>query len=96
MGLQFEEVKRIKEEFQRLYVFIKPYSDYTGGCGISKVGICDKAADNSVSEDLCIIVMLREPLPPNLSLPTEYRNVKVFTKIIGKITMEGLGNLDNL
>lgn len=88
MGLKFDEVKRIKEEFQKQYVFIKPYSDYTSGCGISMIKLLDKNAHCDVADDFCIIVFLRELLPKNLSMPTEYQNVKVFTMVAGKAHLE--------
>ncbi len=84
MRLKFEEVKRIKEEFQGLYVFIDPYSKYTNGCGISIVGLQDKKADSNTAKDFCIIVFLSKSLPQNLSIPIEYQNVKVFTMVVGK------------
>lgn len=84
-GLSFEEVKRIKEEFQKEYWFKEPFSVHVNMCGISKVGINDKNAPVDQKDDFCISVGLRNPLPLDISLPSEYQGVRVFVKVIGEI-----------
>ena len=84
-GLSFEEVKRIKEEFQKEYFFKEPFSAHVNMCGISKVGIKDKKCSADQKNDFCISVGLRSPLPPDLLLPSEYHGVCVFVEVIGEI-----------
>lgn len=84
-GLSFEEVNRIKKEFQKEYFFKEPFSAYVNACGISKVGIKDKNAPTDQKDDFCIFVQLRSPLPANLSLPGEYQSVRVLVKVSGEI-----------
>ena len=80
-----QEVKQIKKQFEQEYFLAQPYSEYVNMCGITKVGIKDKTAPVDTRDDLCIVVGLRKPLPKNLSLPSEYRGVKVFVQVIGEI-----------
>jgi len=54
-------------------------------CGISKVGIKDKNAPADQKDDFCISVGLRNPLPPDLSLPSEYQGVRVLVEVVGEI-----------
>lgn len=84
-GLSFEEVKRIKEGFQKEYFFKEPFSSYINMCSISKVGIKDKDALTDQKDNFCISVGLRNSLPANLSLPSEYQGVRVFVEVIGEI-----------
>jgi len=84
-GLSFEEVKRIKEEFQKEYFFKEPFSAHVNMCSISKVGIKDKEYSVDQRDDFCISVGLRSPLPPDLSLPSEYQGVRVLVEVIGEI-----------
>ncbi|MBI2121875.1 MAG: hypothetical protein HYT98_02015 [Candidatus Sungbacteria bacterium] len=87
MGLSFQEVERIKKQFERVYFFAAPYSEYVNMCGISKVSIKDKDKIAPIDEqgDFCISVGLCKPLPQGLSLPMKYCGVRVFPQVIGKI-----------
>jgi hypothetical protein len=84
-GLSFEEVQRIKEEFQKEYFFKEPFSAHVNMCGISKVGIKDKNSPADQKDDFCISVGLRNPLPSDISLPSEYQGVRVLVQVIGEI-----------
>lgn len=68
MRLSFKDVERIQEEFQKEYVFPSPWNTYVNMCGISFVGIQDKNARDEDTENFCISVGLRQPLPETLSL----------------------------
>ena len=85
MGLSFEDVERIKKEFEKEYFFKEPFSAYVDMCGISKVGIKDENAPANQKNDFCISVGLRSPLPPNLVLPEEYKGARVFVRVSGEI-----------
>ncbi|QQG45590.1 MAG: hypothetical protein HYW89_01545 [Candidatus Sungiibacteriota bacterium] len=85
MSLAFQEVERIKKQFEQEYFFAQPYSEYVNMCGIAKIGVRDKIVPIDVAGDFCILVGLRKPLPQNLSLPTEYQGVKVVVGVIGEI-----------
>ena len=85
MGLPFEDVERIKKEFEKEYFFKEPFSAYVNMCGISRVGIKDKNAPAEQENDFCISVGLRNALPPNLVLPGEYQGVRVLMQLIGEI-----------
>ncbi len=88
MGLSYKDVKRIKEEFEREYFFAQPYSEYVNMCGIGKAGITGQRAPIDSPGDWCIRVGLRKSLPPNLSIPTEYQEVKVITEVTGEIRIQ--------
>lgn len=85
MGIPFEDVERIKKEFQGEYLLRESYSEYVNMCGISTVGIKDKNAPADQEKDFCISVGLRSPLPPDLTLPTEYQGVRILVEVIGEI-----------
>jgi len=88
VGLPFEDVERIKKEFQEEYFFRESYLAYVNMCGISTVGINDKNTPTDQEKDFCIYVGLRKPLPPDLTLPEEYKGVRVLVKEIGGIRAE--------
>ena len=85
MGLPFEDVERIKNEFEKEYLFKAPFSAYVNVNSISKVGIKDKNAPAEQKNDFCISVGLRNALPPDLVLPEEYQGVRVFLRVSGEI-----------
>lgn len=85
-GLSFEEIKRIKEEFQKEYSLKEPFLAHVNTCGISKVGIRDKNAPADQKEDFCISVELRNPLPSDIALPREYQGVRVLIEVIAEIS----------
>lgn len=85
VGLSFEEVTQIKEEFQKEYFLKEPFSVYINMCSISTVGIKDKNAPADQKKYFCICVGLRNPLPSGISLPSEYQGVRVLVEVIGEI-----------
>ena len=85
MGLPYQDVQRIKEEFVRRYYLVEPYLDYVRMCGISKVGLWDNAVSPDEKDDLCFVVGLLKQLPSALALPQEYEGVKVFVTVVGEL-----------
>ncbi len=84
MKLTDEEVKQIKEEFQKKFVFCEPYSKWTNSCGISSVGIKDPTAPDAVKNEPCISVGLRKPFPESIVFPKEYRGIRIFVTVYGE------------
>lgn len=84
MSLTLDVVKQIKGEFQHDYGRL-PYSDYINSYGISKVGIQDGHSMDPDKDDLCISIGLSKPMPAHLTLPSTYKGVRVFTKVVGII-----------
>ena len=41
--------------------------------------------DGETLDDLCLSVTLRKEAPQELKLPSEYRGVRVFYKVVGEI-----------
>lgn len=66
-------------------MFKEPWKEYINLCAISTVGIQEKTITEKI--ELCITVGFRKPLLPDLSLPSEYKGVKVFTRVIGEISL---------
>ncbi len=85
MKLTNKEVKQIKKEFQKKFVFCEPYSEWTNACGISSVGIMDPLAPDAMKGEACISVGLRQPFPEYVDFPKEYKGVKIFTRVIGEL-----------
>ena len=83
--LSFEELKRIKNEFQRKYLFNEPFLSYFSICGISKIGDLVENSPNDEKDNFCIHVGLERALPAHLSLPFEYENIRVIVEVVGKI-----------
>lgn len=82
MGLSFEDVAKIKGEFEIEYWFCEPWIHYVNGCGISKVGTKDKMRKHvSESENWCMSVYLKKSLPADLFLPDVYKGVRVFVEV---------------
>ena len=87
-GLSFKEVERIKKEFEREYFFKEPFSPHVNMCSISTVGIKDKNSPVDQRNDFCICIGLRNALPPDISLPSEYQGVRVLEEVIGEILLQ--------
>ncbi len=85
MSFSLEDVKQIKKEFQKEYWSTEPFEEYITACGISQVSVYDGNAPANELDDWCISVGLLDSLPQGISLPTEYKGVRIFTKVIGEI-----------
>ncbi len=87
MGLSIEEIIKAKEEYVKDYFEKNPYKSYINGVGISnlkvRVGKEEiKLKGGETLEDYCLNVFLIKALPEGLTLPLEYKGVRVFYKII--------------
>ena len=65
--------------------FAEEYKIYklSGMVGVSSVGIYD--ANDSQNRNLCIVVNWQKKSPQNALLPLEYKGMKVFYKVVGKV-----------
>ncbi len=84
---QFQEARELKEAFRQEF-WKEPWSAYIKGTGISRVRRQDPTATSNL-EDFCLAVTLKEALPNDLYLPTEYsangKTIKVYSKVVGEI-----------
>lgn len=79
--LTCEEVDRIAEEFCKEYQDEEPFSEYVNGVFIAELSFeCDGAPATCKEKDFYISVQLRKPLPDGLSLPSEYKGVRVIVE----------------
>jgi hypothetical protein len=76
-----EQVKEAQNAF--IYQFMNDAYE-VNGCWISEVGN-DKNAPADEVNHLCLYVHLRKPLPEGLTIPSEYRGVRVFIGGVGEI-----------
>ena len=92
MGLSSSEVKKVKEEF--LDGYIKPeLKIYAPTCGISNLHVMKvwrhrtfDLKDGESLEDLCLHVSFGEkPSTDTFPFPDEYKEVRIFYSVIGKI-----------
>lgn len=83
MGLTRQEVKALAKRFYKEYGLAN--TGYVNGCGVSRVGSLDPECSDAERNDYCIQVLLSEKLPKNIKLPPNYRGVRVFYKITGKL-----------
>jgi hypothetical protein len=85
MILTIEQVKDIKKAFMQEYVFPVQWREYVNMCGISKVGIFNADASDEEKNNFCLKVGLLKPLPPDMSIPSEYQGINVFVEVTGEI-----------
>lgn len=90
MSPTLEEIISIKEEYIKDYFEKEPYKQYINGVGISnlrlrvgKEGITLK--EGETLDDYCLNVYLIKSLPEDITLPSEYKSVRVFYKIVKDI-----------
>ncbi len=94
MGKSFDEVRALKKDLKSNVFCNPPYDRLVNGVGVSTLGL--KSSLDSRLEDInlkpgeswddhCISVYLEERPPAELSLPREYKGVRVCYDIIGKI-----------
>ena len=100
---KIEKVTEIKEEFEQIYMFSEPWSEYVNMCGITDRVIAETDWRDGVPgrentrqallaagenpDELCIRVGLRKPLPEELSLPEIFKGIRVYVILIGEITL---------
>lgn len=94
MGLKRNKLITIKKKFEEKYFLKEPYSNYVNGCGISKLRIAQMIIGEELTlkkgetlEDLCLSVTLEEQPPSDLELPKEYKGVRIFYEVVGKIKL---------
>ena len=76
----------VKYDFLNEYMFKKPFSEYVNMCNLRNTN--KKAKKKGRSPYL--YVGLRKELPENLSLPSEYKGLKIISEVIGPITFLSL------
>ena len=88
MTLSFDEVKKIKKEFEAEYCKYPPMNS----CGISnlrtQLNLRKKNIDlkpNESLDDLCFDVGFEHKPSKYMSFPSEYKGVRVFYKVQGEI-----------
>jgi len=90
MGLTLEEIANIKEDYVKDYFEKEPYKQYLNGVGISnlRLRVGNEKIDLKEGEtldDYCLNVYLTKKLPNDITLPLEYKSVRVFYKIVKNI-----------
>lgn len=80
MSVSLEQARAVAVFCIDEYFGKKPYDDYVNGVAISLVNHMKPEAPNG--EDHCVSVMLREELPPDLSIPNEKDGVKIYTEVV--------------
>ena len=92
MGHTIDEIKKIKNLYLNEFK-TPPYDKYLNGIGISNLRIRAKLTGEDLKlkegeslDDLCLKVNLKTKLPPPLTLPSDYNDVRVFYDVIGEIT----------
>lgn len=93
MGLEHKVVQKLKEDFKQEYASKEPYNNYINGIGITILRVQKetvrkqfKLKKGETLDDLCLSVYLKEELPKDLDLPSEYKGVRVFYTKMGPIT----------
>lgn len=86
MAISFDETK--KQHGHVLEDFIKEYNtpywrQWVNGIGFSVVGMFKAEAPDK--DEPCIVVILWKKFPSSVSLPQEYKGMKVFSKFVGKV-----------
>lgn len=76
-----EKATKLAREFAKEHKIYDPPN--RSACSISEVGINDP--NDKDNRNLCIVVLLKKKLPKRISLPSEYKGMKVFYKVIGVI-----------
>ncbi len=92
MGLERKIVQQIKKEFYQEYVSKSPFNNYVNGSGLSTLKVQKEVLKKQLNlksgeslDDWCLTAYLREQPPENINLPSEYKGVRVFYTVIGKI-----------
>jgi len=82
----YEEAKKILDKFRDEY-FDTAAIPGMNGFGLSKVRIRDPKAKQGL-DDLCLLITLEKPLPQDHKVPESYEGMKVYTEVVGEITLE--------
>ncbi len=86
-----DQVNKIKEKFVKDYMMKEPYSGYINAVGISDVGLMEwvlggRQGNPTTTNELCLYVGLRKPLPDSMVLPQVYESLKVYVDpVVGEI-----------
>lgn len=98
-----QEVNRIKEEFVQTYMMKKPWNEFVTMVGLTQRTIVEwsnrgrKGSPEEVRKELeqagenpnewFIHVGLKRPLPENVSLPTVFKDIKVYSEVVGELEL---------
>lgn len=90
MKMTLDEIAVIKNEYVQDYYNKEDYKGYINGVGISNLKLSVGKEEISLKEgetldDLCLDVYLIKKLPEGLTMPSEYKSIRVFYTLISEI-----------
>ncbi len=89
--MKSDEQSVVQREFERLYMFSKPFSDYVNGVSLQRISnlfYLSKIPEGKKPDELCLYVVLRNELPQGIELPSDYRGLTIVSRVVGGIHEE--------
>lgn len=83
--LTLDQLGDIQQAFAQIYMFPIKWHDYVRFCSVTQIGILDRNASDEEKNNFCLRVGILKPLPPDMSIPSEYQGLRIFVEIIKEI-----------